>query len=120
MEGKAGGNPRDGDTVLNSGPSRPFDAPSAPYECPCAASGAEGLQAGYRRRKTVEVPQRTVRGPPGPVEGADPLKGTVGCGVEMEGLLLPLFLGLVIGYQWTRQRQSNGVQNMSTNNQQGK
>ena len=84
--------------MLNSGPSRPFDAPFAPYECPCAASGAEGLQAGCRRRKMVEVSQRTVRGPLGQIEGADPLEGTVGSEVEVEGLLLPLFLGLVIGY----------------------
>ena len=63
---------------------------------------------------------RRVQGPPGAVAGIGLPKGTVGCGVEVEGLLLPLFLGLVIGYPWTRQRRVNGVQNMSTNSQQSK
>ena len=33
------GNPRGGGIVLNSGPSRPFGVPSAPYECPYEGAG---------------------------------------------------------------------------------
>ena len=61
-----------------------------------------------------------VRGPPGPVDGTGPPKGTVGWGTEIEGLFLPLFFGLVIWNQRAGWRQGNGIPKRSTNSQQSK